>query len=314
MPFSSVDQTLLPALDSRRTPLAERAAQGRASIAHTPHGHFSAPQPVVSRMGFNGQLREPQGWYQLGDGYRVYNPALMAFHCPDELSPFGRGGINAYAYCHGDPVNFTDPSGRFVMELPSLIVHHLFDTPIVNLAHNAALLMGALMLNVLAPPTGAALVASAGTVMGSAVGIAGNVMVFVGQKELGSKVATVGTALSSIGSITRVSLTAQKLKEAGPKPFKGFWEKAGDTWFGFKPKGKPKGKPRGVPATGKAPRRGSAPAVLGKGEESKLPQNAVQELMLRAKTRRTSVFDSAVGEGPDNKMNRRMSMIYMATK
>lgn len=36
----------------------------------------------------------------------------MRFNSPDSLSPFGRGGLNPYAYCLGDPVNFSDPTGR----------------------------------------------------------------------------------------------------------------------------------------------------------------------------------------------------------
>jgi len=43
----------------------------------------------------------------------------MMFLSPDPLSPFGEGGINPYAYCSGDPINFRDPSG--LVEAPGRI-------------------------------------------------------------------------------------------------------------------------------------------------------------------------------------------------
>ncbi|EGH65727.1 hypothetical protein PSYAC_12586, partial [Pseudomonas syringae pv. actinidiae str. M302091] len=54
------------------------------------------------------------GHYLLGNGYRAFNPMLMRFNSPDSLSPFGEGGLNAYAYCAGDPVNRVDPSGHML--------------------------------------------------------------------------------------------------------------------------------------------------------------------------------------------------------
>lgn len=63
-------------------------------------------------FGFTGERREPlTGWY-IPAGYRPYDPLLMIFLAPDSASPFGRGGLNTYAYCGGDPVNRVDPDGH----------------------------------------------------------------------------------------------------------------------------------------------------------------------------------------------------------
>lgn len=65
------------------------------------------------KMGFNGEFQEEFGpHYFLGKGYRLFIPALMRFNRPDPLSPFGVGGLNAYAYCNADPVNYQDPTGH----------------------------------------------------------------------------------------------------------------------------------------------------------------------------------------------------------
>ncbi|XP_055308446.1 uncharacterized protein LOC129572506 [Sitodiplosis mosellana] len=84
---------------------------GNAQLhAWSPYGNGETDS---SLPGFNGERIDPSsGMYHLGNGYRAYNPVLMRFNCPDSLSPFGEGGINAYAYCAGDPINHTDPSGH----------------------------------------------------------------------------------------------------------------------------------------------------------------------------------------------------------
>ncbi|MFV3290826.1 RHS repeat-associated core domain-containing protein [Pseudomonas sp. NY11955] len=62
---------------------------------------------------FCGEYRDAlTGYYHLGNGYRQFNPAIMRFHGPDGWSPFGDGGINAYVYCTGDPINKSDSTGH----------------------------------------------------------------------------------------------------------------------------------------------------------------------------------------------------------
>lgn len=78
--------------------------------AWSPYGSGSINRELP---GFNGEFTDLiSGTYHLGNGYRAYNPVLMRFNCPDSFSPFNQGGMNSYAYCLGDPINNTDPSGH----------------------------------------------------------------------------------------------------------------------------------------------------------------------------------------------------------
>jgi len=105
-------QTRLLATDGQRSVLAARTTGQRDDAAYSPYGHRQSPASV-GRLGFNGELPESAtGHYLLGNGYRGYNPQLMRFNQPDSWSPFGAGGLNAYAYCVGDPVNRRDPTGH----------------------------------------------------------------------------------------------------------------------------------------------------------------------------------------------------------
>lgn len=101
--------TALVATDSQHSVLHAN----EAAIAYAPYGHSDQLMALPGLPGFNGQQPDPvTGHYLLGNGYRAYNPVLMRFNSPDNLSPFGKGGLNAYAYCGGDPVNRSDPSGH----------------------------------------------------------------------------------------------------------------------------------------------------------------------------------------------------------
>ncbi|MNP02920.1 hypothetical protein D3C76_947860 [compost metagenome] len=86
--------------------------QPQRAIAYTPYGHHPAGSGLLSLLGFNGERRDRvTGWYLLG-GYRAFNPFLMRFISPDSLSPFGKGGLNSYVYCLGDPLNRRDSNGH----------------------------------------------------------------------------------------------------------------------------------------------------------------------------------------------------------
>lgn len=111
-PANHTSRILLFASDSKNSVLAEMAGSIHR-LAYSPYGQQSSRQKVMAHLGFNGELREPtSGWYLLGNGHRAYNPQLMRFHSPDKLSPFGRGGLNTYMYCGGEPVMNVDPTGR----------------------------------------------------------------------------------------------------------------------------------------------------------------------------------------------------------
>ncbi|WP_459747791.1 RHS repeat-associated core domain-containing protein [Pseudomonas sp. 3A(2025)] len=105
-------ETSLLATDLQGSVLHGVDGAGIGSRAYSVYGHQPAESGLSCLMGLNGELRDPvTGHYLLGNGYRAFNPVLMRFNSPDELSPFGRGGLNTYAYCQGDPVNFRDSTG-----------------------------------------------------------------------------------------------------------------------------------------------------------------------------------------------------------
>ncbi|MEE4093290.1 RHS repeat-associated core domain-containing protein [Pseudomonas viridiflava] len=100
-------------------------ATPQSVISYTPYGHRRPLAAPLNLPGFTGQQVDPiTGHYLLGNGYRAFNPSLMRLNSPDNLSPFGDGGLNAYAYCVGDPVNWIDIEGhapaflRWLLRIP----------------------------------------------------------------------------------------------------------------------------------------------------------------------------------------------------
>jgi RHS repeat-associated protein len=106
--------TTLLATDQQRSVLNALDANQPNPLAYSPYGHRPAESGLLSLLGFNGERPDPvTGHYHLGNGYRQFNPVLMRFNSPDSWSPFGEGGVNAYAYCGGEPTNRADPTGHY---------------------------------------------------------------------------------------------------------------------------------------------------------------------------------------------------------
>jgi RHS repeat-associated protein len=106
-------ETAMLATDQQRSVLNVLATVRPNLLAYTPYGHRPTENGLLSLLGFNGERSDPvTGHYLLGNGYRAFNPVLMRFNSPDSWSPFGVGGLNAYAYCEGSPINRWDSTGH----------------------------------------------------------------------------------------------------------------------------------------------------------------------------------------------------------
>lgn len=104
------------AVDGENTVMAEPQANCLARFAYTPYGDRARLNEPDTPWAYHGErLDGLSGGYALGNGYRLYRPGLMRFGAPDNMSPFGLGELNAYAYCLGDPINHSDPSGHFAL-------------------------------------------------------------------------------------------------------------------------------------------------------------------------------------------------------
>lgn len=130
--------------DFKGTPLSQVDSQSK-SIADTGFTAFGASAnntlPAWSPA-FNGQVRDPiTGYYHLGSGYRAYNPELMRFNTPDSWSPFGEGGINPYAYCRNDPINFIDPTGHMSLRAGISIGFSIFSLLLTIFTAGAAIIV-----------------------------------------------------------------------------------------------------------------------------------------------------------------------------
>ena len=89
----------------------------------------NAPAGVTIRDAFSGKEdQQPDfGVPWLDFGARAYSPSLRRWMVPD---PLGEKyyGVNPYAYCNGDPVNYVDPEGQKVSAVFNRYTHTLYIT------------------------------------------------------------------------------------------------------------------------------------------------------------------------------------------
>lgn len=197
----------------QRSVLHTLSADGSHASGYGPYGYPSVQHGQQSLLGFNGELPDPvTGHYLLGNGHRAYNPVLMRFNSPDRLSPFSAGGINAYAYCKGDPVNRVDPSGRLPLNailsiaLASLSLAHVINGAVPGIGFWSAL------KNLKNKPLSvAALAKVAGTGVGltaSVVGLSRQVVASKGEGDNDNALLWATLGLSALGLAAGIGANA----------------------------------------------------------------------------------------------------------
>ncbi len=91
----------------------------RITTGEFTYGLYGEPEQQLSTAyGYTGHRHE-QALGLIDMGGRFYDPKFGVFLSADPVSPFGGGSprMNRYAYVGYDPVNFIDPSGRFLVPL-----------------------------------------------------------------------------------------------------------------------------------------------------------------------------------------------------
>jgi len=170
-------------------------------------------------FGYAGQRREPLTEWNIPAGYRPYDPLLMCFLAPDSESPFGRGGINAYAYCAGDPINRIDPDGH---SWHTWVLAGIGVVATIASLGSAAPAIGALLAGgALSASSALAITSAALNVVSISTGVAAMALEAQGKNQQASSVLgwiSMGTGIASLGAGIASKMTghiARPLTRAG---------------------------------------------------------------------------------------------------
>lgn len=200
--------TRLLITDIHNTVQGALMAEGRSCIAYTPFG-CRRPAHTLPALGFNGQRAEALTWrYHLGHGCRTYDPALYRVHSPDKLSPFGKGGLNVYAYCHADPVNRADPSGA--VEVPDWLM------PVVTIVANTLVFGATLLAAISGKPVGIGLMGTRIALVGAPVAVLGGIVQLTEHKDIGRVLAIAGSIGGGVGAGVRGFQMARNIATKSP--------------------------------------------------------------------------------------------------
>lgn len=106
--------------DQANTPVALTTAAG-TPVWRWKRGAYGEGAPTTTLAGFEFNLRMPGQYYDKESGYhynmaRYFDPRSGRYLQPDPSGESG-GGVGAYAYTHGDPVNSIDPMGAAPVNL-----------------------------------------------------------------------------------------------------------------------------------------------------------------------------------------------------
>lgn len=173
----------------------------------------ASPESIRPLIGMHGEridwISARSQLYHLGNGARSYDPMIQGFLSKDPYSPFSVGGINPYAFCGGDPVNRSDPSGYSSTAIITGVTVGVLGLllGLITLGISAFIGMAAL----------GALFAATSGVLGlasSAIGIAASVHAENGDAELARTLGWVSTGLGIaamlIGVVVPVGMTIVK--------------------------------------------------------------------------------------------------------